>query len=112
MEGAQRESVIPDAEENRRFWSNIWDKAVTHSQNTDWLRTMENELGELSVQDDIHIKIKKVRKQIRRMLNWKTPEADGVLGYWIKNLSNLHNSIALQLDRCLQEKNLPKWMVT
>ena len=33
-------------------------------------------------------------------------------GYWIKNLSNLHNSIALQLDRCLQENNLPKWMVT
>ena len=37
------------------------------------------------------------------MPNWKSPGPDGVHGYWIKNLSNLHNSIALQLDR-----NLPK----
>ena len=46
------------------------------------------------------------------MLSWKSPRPDGVQGYWIKNLNNLHNSIALQLDRCLQENNLPKWMVT
>ena len=112
MEGAQRQSVIPDAEESRRFWSGIWDQEVTHRKNTDWLRKVENELGELTVQDDMHIEIKKVRKQIRKMLDWKSPGPDGVHGYWIKNLSNLHNSIALQLDRCLQENNLPKWMVT
>ena len=46
------------------------------------------------------------------MLKWKSPGPGGVQGYWIKNLSNLHNSIALQLHRCLQENNLPKWMVT
>ena len=59
FEGAQRESVIPDAEKSRRFWSDIWDQAVTHKENTDWLRKVENELGELTVQDDIHIEIKK-----------------------------------------------------
>ena len=46
------------------------------------------------------------------MPNWKSPGPDGVQGYWIKNLRNMHNSIALQLDRCLQENNLPKWMVS
>ena len=46
------------------------------------------------------------------MPNWKSPGPDGVLRYWIKNLNNLHNSIALPLDRCLQENNLPNWMVT
>ena len=44
--------MIPDAEESRQFWSDIWDQAVTHRENTDWLR------------------------------------------------------------KCLQENNLPKWMVT
>ena len=68
--------------------------------------------GDLTVQDDIHTEIKKVRKQIRKMPNWKSPGPDGVLRYWIKNLNNLHNSIALPLDRCLQENNLPNWMVT
>ena len=51
-------------------------------------------------------------KQIRKIPNSKSPGPDGVQGYWIKILSNLHNSIALQLGSCLQENNLPKWMVT
>ena len=59
LEGTQLESVIPDAEESRCFWSEIWDQAVMHRENADWLRKAENELRELTVQDDIHIKIKK-----------------------------------------------------
>ena len=43
-------------------------------------------MGELTVQDNIHTEIKKVRKQIRKMPNWKYPGPDGVQGYWIKNL--------------------------
>ena len=112
LEGTQRESVIPDAENSRRFCSNIWDQALTHRENTDWFRKAENGLGELTVQDDIHIEIKKVRKQIRKMPNWKSPGPDGVQGYRIKILSNLHSNIAIQLDRCLLENNLPKLMVT
>ena len=57
LEGTQTESVIVDAEESRRLWSDIWDQAVTHKENTDWLRKVENQLGELTVQDDIHIEI-------------------------------------------------------
>ena len=98
--------------QRRGFWHDIWNQGVTPRENTDWLRKVENELGELTVQDDIHIGIEKVRKQIRKMPNWKSPGPDGVQGYWIKNLRNMHNSIALQLDRCLQENNLPKWMVS
>ena len=38
LEGTQRESVITDAEESKRFWSDIWDQAVTHRENKYWLR--------------------------------------------------------------------------
>ena len=31
--GAQKESVIPNAEMSRRFWSDIWDQAVRHREN-------------------------------------------------------------------------------
>ena len=81
-------------------------------ENTDWLRGAGNELGELTVQDDIHIEIKSGKEADKKMPNWKSPGPDGVHGYWIKNLSNLHNSIALQLDRYLPKNNLPKRMVT
>ena len=30
-----------------------------HRENTDWLRKVENELGEVAVQNDVHIEIKK-----------------------------------------------------
>ena len=112
MEGTPRESVIPDAKESRRFWSHICDQTVTHRENTDWLRGAGNELGELTVQDDIHIEIKSGKEADKKMPNWKSPGPDGVHGYRIKNLSNLHNSIALQLDRYLPKNNLPKRMVT
>ena len=81
LEGTQRESVIRDAEESKHFWSVIWDQEVTHRENTDWLRKAENKLGELTIQDDIHIEIKKLRKQIRKMLNWKSPGPDVVQRY-------------------------------
>ena len=57
LEGTQRESLIPEVEESRRFWSDIWAQALTHRENTDWLRKADNELGELTVKDDIHIEI-------------------------------------------------------
>ena len=73
---------------------------------------MENKLKEMTKQDDIHIEIKKVRKQVRKMPNWKSSRPDGVQGYCVKNLSSRRTRIILQLDRFLQENNLPKWMVT
>ena len=42
------------------------------------------------------------------MPNWKSSGSDGVQGYWIKNLRILQSSVALQLDRSLQENNLSK----
>ena len=75
LEETQRANVIPDAEESRWFWSDIWDQVVTHRKTTDWLRKVEIQLAELTVQDDIHIEIKKVRKKIRKMLNCKSPGA-------------------------------------
>ena len=47
-------------------------------ENADWLRRVENELGGLTLQDDIYIEIKKARKQIRKMSTWNSPEPDGV----------------------------------
>ena len=45
------------------------------------------------------------------MFNWKTPGKDGVQSYWIKNLSNLHEWIAVQRNKILMgDDSLPAWM--
>ena len=112
FDGVKGETVVPDAEESTRFWSNIWAKPVKHKKNPEWLRNVDEELTGLGVQDIIHTEVAKLKKQVRKMPNWKSQGPDGVQGYWIKNLSNLHGNTALQLDRCLQENNAPSWMVT
>ena len=112
LDGMGREIIVPDAEESTQFWSNIWDNPVKHKENPEWLKIVEEELVGLGVQEDIHIEIEKLKKQIRKIPKWKSPGPDGVQGYWIKNLTNLHGRIALQLDTCLQDKNVPLWMVT
>ena len=59
LEGTQRESLIPDVEK----------QSLMHRENTDWLRKLENEFKQLTVQDDIHIEIKKLRKHVRKIQN-------------------------------------------
>ena len=45
------------------------------------------------------------------MPNRKAPEKDGVQGYWIKNFSNLHARIAIQMNKILMgDDSLPAWM--
>ena len=47
------------------------------------------------------ISVEKVTKQCKKMPNWKVPGKDGVQGYWIKNLSNIHEWIAVQTNKIL-----------
>ena len=50
-------------------------------------------------------------KLCRKMPNWKTPRKNGIQGYRIKNLSNLHERIAIQTSKILMEyDSLPAWM--
>ena len=57
------------------------------------------------------ISVEKIRKQCRKIPNWKAPGRDGVQGYWIKNLSSLHERVSSQMNRILMgEDDLPEWM--
>ena len=112
LEGKERQTAVPDAEESRVFWSNIWGQTVKHNENAEWLKTLEEEVADIEVQENIRIDVSKVKKQITRIPNWKSPGPDGVQGYWIKNLSSMHYRLGNQLDKCFQENSVPMWMVT
>ena len=47
------------------------------------------------------IGVEKVMTQCKKMPNWKAPGKDGVQGYWIKNLSNIHEWFAVQTNKIL-----------
>ena len=42
-----------------------------------------------------------VSKQSRKIPNWKAPRRDGIQGFWIKKLTNLHEGTAFQLNKIL-----------
>ena len=72
----------------------------------------KNDLGnDKHLQERVVINLEKVTKQYWKMPNWKTPGKDGLQGYWIKNLSNLHERIAVQTNKIFMGDNsLPAWM--
>ena len=52
-----------------------------------------------------------VCKQSRKIPNWKAPRRDGVQGFWIKKLANLHERTAFQLNMILNgNQQLPDWL--
>ena len=62
-----------------------------NKQEAEWLKDLKNELGnDKYLQERVVVSVEKVTKQSRKIPNLKAPGKDGVQGYWIKNLSNLH----------------------
>ena len=57
------------------------------------------------------ITVEKIRKQCRKIPNWKAPVRDGVRGYWIKIFSCIHKHVSSQMNRILMgEDDLLEWM--
>ena len=62
-------------------------------------------------QERVSISFEKIKKQCRKIPNWKAPGKDGVQGFWIKNLSSLHDRVSSQMNRIsMGEGDLPEWL--
>ena len=102
---------MPDAEESGRFWGDIWTVEKEHNKDAHWLSELKDKVKGRHSQEVVTISIENVRKQAKKMPNWKSPGKDGVQGYWVKNLTNIHERIADQLNKILMGRDtLPKWL--
>ena len=62
-------------------------------------------------QERVGINVEEIRKQFRKIPNWKAPVRGAVRGYWIKNLSSLHKRVSSQMNGILMgEDDLPEWI--
>ena len=71
-----KENTVPNADESRKFWSEIWDNPVEHNDDAEWLREIETESKGLNKQDDVKITAQDVRKQTGKIPNWKAAGSD------------------------------------
>ena len=84
-----------------------WGKEVLHSENAEWLKELKQGTVEAR-QEDIVITAKMVTARSKKIPDWKTPGPDGVQGYWIKNLTALHERMADHRNDLI----IPVWMTT
>ena len=42
--------------------------------------------------------------------NWKTPGHDGIDGFWFKKFTSIHDRLALEINRFLQDAQVPDWI--
>ena len=103
--GANGKSVIPDAEESKKFWSEIWSIEKEHNRQAEWLQDLKREQSNVNM-EDMEITEEMVKKQSRKIPNWKAPGRDGVQGYWIKKLSSMQVRIANQLNEIISGANM------
>ena len=106
------DKLIPNAEESRKFWSDIWGKEETHNENAEWLKKLK-ETGGYPQQEDTIITEDDVRQMSKKMSNWKAAGPDGVQGFWIKKLTNCHKRISEQFGVLVNgQEDIPEWLTT
>ena len=109
-----RSSDAPNVEECTKFWGDIWGVTKEHNREAEWLRDLKRErerVNDERLQERVSISVEKIRKQCRKMPDWKALGRDSVQGYWMKNLSSLHECASSQMNRILmREDDLPDWM--
>ena len=55
------ETVAPDAEQGKEFWSGIWDNPVTHNASVELLKDIQNEMSGLGKQQNIVLSTDKLK---------------------------------------------------
>ena len=109
LNGDDRSGVSPDKEEAESFWSNIWSKEINHNSSAEWIGEIKEEVG-VQEQENIELTADKMEKMAKKMANLKAPGPDLVQGFWLKNFRSMHGRMLIQLNECLNKRNVPNWM--
>ena len=46
----------------------------------------------------------------QKIPNWKILGLDGIHGVWLKKFTSIHDRLAIEMNRCLQEADVLEWM--
>ena len=74
------ENVIPDADESRKFWSDIWGNKVERNREAEWMNDFKMGMEDTPKQQKVEITEVKVKKMLRKIPNWKVSGPDGGTG--------------------------------
>ena len=47
----------------------------------------------------------------KKIPNWKTPDHDGIYGFWFKIFTSIHTRLAMEMNWCFKKINIPGWVI-
>ena len=71
---------------------------------------MTRELEGLEEVPKAEIRIELLKKTLKKISNGKTPGHDKIHRFWFKKCTSIHDRLALEMNRCLQNAQVPDWM--
>ena len=76
----------------------------------EWINHITSELEELEEGPKAEIHTDLLKTTLKKVSNWKTPDHDGIHGFWFKKFTSIHDRQALQMNKCLQTPHVPEWI--
>ena len=96
-------------QKNAKFWSNIWGVKKEHNRETEGSKIWQERVNDERPQERVSISVKKIRKQCRKIPNWKAPGRERVSKGIRSRTSAVYTNV-FQKNRILIGDDLPEWM--
>ena len=85
---------------------------MEHNENAQWIKDQEQELKELIQIEWEELTVEKLKSNVTRAANWKSPGSDKVPNFWIKQFISLQQAISSAFSEVLQNpEQAPEWLV-
>jgi hypothetical protein len=89
----QNNNGIPNINEIKEFWSNIWSNEVQFNNQAEWIPNLENEIPDSNNPHHIQISLEILVKNINSSHNWKSPGGDQIHNFWLKKFTCIHKCL-------------------
>ena len=82
-----------------------------HEKDAERLKNFTRDFEYQEEQEKVEITQEKI-KILKKMSNWKAPGPDCVQGFWLKIFKSIQEGLRRNLQKCLENGNLPMWMTS
>jgi hypothetical protein len=101
----QNNNGIPNINEIKEFWSNIWSNEVQFNNQAEWIPNLENEIPDSNDPHHIQISLEILVKNINSSHNWKSPGGDQIHNFWLKKFTCIHKCLLDHFNGFIREPN-------
>ena len=91
------------------FLRKIWQRRE-HMRKAKEINNMGKELEGLEEGTKVKIYLDSYGETLKEVPNWKIPGHDGVYGYWFEKFISIHDRLAIEMNRCQEETDIPEWL--